>query len=113
MTHIEPRSSRTFPGICTASWSLAPLAAALLAAGCAVAPAVPTEVAMTGMPSAELALRDSMRVVDAEMGKLGVMVSAPQRRAAGPVVPGELQRLGASGSVDPSLPLRRALRLER
>lgn len=48
---------------------------------------------MTGMPSAELALRDSMRVVDAEMGKLGVMVSAPQRRAAGPVVPGELQRV--------------------
>ena len=29
------------------------------------------------------------------------------------VVPGELQRLGASGSVDPSAPLRRALRLER
>ena len=29
------------------------------------------------------------------------------------VVPGELQLLGPSGSVDPSSPLRRALRLER
>lgn len=71
----------------------APLAVALLVVGCSATPNIGTDVAVTGMPNAELALRDSMRVVDAEMGKLGVMAPAPVRRMAGPVVPGELQRV--------------------
>lgn len=71
----------------------APLAVALLVAGCSATPNVGTDVAVTGMPNAELALRDSMRVVDVEMGKLGVMAPAPVQRMAGPVVPGELQRV--------------------
>jgi defect-in-organelle-trafficking protein DotD len=71
---------------------IASLLAALLVVGCA-APNVGTDVAMTGMPNTELALRDSMRVVDAEMGKLGVLGTRP--RIAGPIVPGELQRVVA------------------
>lgn len=70
----------------------ASLLAALLVVGCAT-PNIGTDVAMTGMPNTELALRDSMRVVDAEMGKLGVLGTGP--RIAGPVVPGELQRIVA------------------
>ena len=70
----------------------ASLLAALLVVGCAT-PNVGTDVAMTGMPNTELVLRDSMRVVDAEMGKLGVLGTGP--RTAGPVVPGELQRVVA------------------
>ena len=70
----------------------AALAAALLVAGCST-PNVGTDVAMTGMPNAEVALRDSMRLVDAEMGKLGVMTPTPLGRGEGPVVPGELQKV--------------------
>lgn len=68
------------------------LAIGLLAAGCST-PNIGTDVAMTGMPNAEVALRDSVRLVDAEMGKLGVMTPTPLSRGAGPVVPGELQRV--------------------
>lgn len=64
----------------------------LLAAGCST-PNIGTDVAMTGMPNAEVALRDSMRLVDAEMGKLGVMTPTPLGRSEGPVVPGELQKV--------------------
>ena len=70
----------------------ASLLTALLVVGCAT-PDIGTDVAMTGMPNTELALRDSMRVVDGEMGKLGVLGTGP--RIAGPVVPGELQRIVA------------------
>ena len=70
----------------------ASLLAALLVVGCATSD-VGTDVAITGMPNTELALRDSMRAVDAEMGKLGVLGTGP--RIAGPVVPGELQRVVA------------------
>ena len=68
------------------------LATGLLAAGCST-PNVGTDVAMTGMPNAEVALRDSMRLVDAEMGKLGVMTPTPLRRSEAPAVPGELQKV--------------------
>ena len=68
------------------------LVAALLIAGCST-PDIGTDVAMTGMPNAEVALRDSMRLVDAEMGKLGVMTPTPLGRSEEPVVPGELQKL--------------------
>ncbi len=95
---------KTTIAISPASWALAAwlpraalrgpaLAAALLAAGCSSTPNVGTDVAVTGMPNAELALRDSMRVVDAEMGKLGVMGPVPIQRGSGPVVPGELQKV--------------------
>lgn len=70
----------------------AALAAALLAAGCST-PNVGTDVATTGMPNAEVALRESMRLVDAEMGKLGVMTPTPLGRSQGLVVPGELQKV--------------------
>ena len=74
--------------------SLALLAAASLA-GCASTPEIGTDVAMAGMPNAELALRDSMRAVDAEMGKLGTLrlASATGPAGTGPVVPGELQKV--------------------
>lgn len=68
------------------------LASALSAAACTT-PHVGTDVALTGMPNTELALRDSMHLVDAEMGKLGVM--APITRSSGPVVPGELLKIVA------------------
>ncbi len=70
----------------------ASLLAVLLVVGCAT-PNIGTDVAVTGMPNTELALRDSMRVVDAEMGELGVLGTGP--RIAGPVVPDELQRVVA------------------
>ncbi len=95
---------------------LPPLAAAGLVVGCANVPNVGTDVAMTGMPNTEVALRESMRLVDVEIGKLGAMAPpappapapAPLRPAAAPaptplvqaasspvypVLPGELQRV--------------------
>lgn len=68
------------------------LAAALLATGCST-PNVGADVLAAGMPNAELALRESMRLVDAEMSKLGVMGPAPVERFSVPVVPGELQKV--------------------
>lgn len=64
------------------------LALPLLAA-CAT-PNVGTDVATAGMPNAEVALRDSMRQVDAEMASLGMMT--PAQSYAAPVVPAELNR---------------------
>ena len=72
-------------------------AAALLVVGCSSTPEVGTDVAMTGMPNAELALRESMRLVDAEVGKLGTMGPAPVERVVGPVLPGELQKVVTFG----------------
>ena len=73
---------------------LSALAATWLVAGCADIPNVGTDVATTGMPNTEIALRDSMRLVDAEMGKLGGLAPAlAPSAAAGPVVPGELQKV--------------------
>ena len=72
---------------------------AVLAAGsvsaCNGVPNVGTDVAMSGMPNTEIALRDSMRSVDAEMGKLGglTLASAAGPAGAGPVVPAELQKV--------------------
>lgn len=77
----------------TPSRKITPLAAALLVAGCADFPNVGTDVAMTGMPNTEIALRDSMHQVDAQMGKLGGLAPAPVQAALGPVVPGELQKV--------------------
>jgi len=93
-----------------------PLAMALLVAGCGAIPNVGTDVSMTGMPNTEVALRESMRLVDVEIGKLGRMAPpappvppparllpaaapAPQpllRVASSPaysVLPGELQKV--------------------
>ena len=69
---------------------LAPLLATALLAGCAHTPRVGTDVATAGMPNPEVALRDSMSLVDAEMTKLGTL--APAQRIAQPIVPGELQK---------------------
>lgn len=70
-------------------------AALLVLAGCAAAPSVPADVDAPGMPNAELALRDSVRQVDAEMASLGTMVPArPVAQAEPlPVVPAELQKI--------------------
>ncbi len=62
-----------------------------LLAGCA-ATSVPTDVATTGMPNAELALRRTLDQVSSEMTQIGGM----QPRgyvAAVPIVPDELQKL--------------------
>jgi len=83
---IRDARARPFP-------LLSALALALLVAGCADFPNVGTDVAMAGMPNTEVALRDSMRLVDAEMGKLGGLAPTPPPSAAGPVVPGELQKV--------------------
>jgi len=85
---------------------LPPLAAACLVVGCAAVPNVGTDVAMAGMPNTEMALRESMRLVDTEIGKLGRMEPPapaappialaplpPSRADAYPVVPGELQKV--------------------
>ena len=64
-------------------------------AACGGVPDVGADVAMAGMPNPELALRESMRAVDAEMGKLGGLrlASAAGPAATGPVVPAELQKV--------------------
>jgi defect-in-organelle-trafficking protein DotD len=69
---------------------LAPFLAGILLAGCASTPRVGTDVATTGMPNPEVALRDAMSLVDAEMTKLGTL--APGPRVTEPIVPGELQQ---------------------
>ena len=79
---------------CPRRWPLLPaLAATWLVAGCTELPNVGTDVATAGMPNTEIALRDSMRLVDAEMGKLGRLAPVPTPSAAFPVVPGELQKV--------------------
>ena len=64
---------------------------ALLAMSACATPNVGTNVLTTGMPNPEIALRDSMRLVDAEMTSLGTLGAAPVR-TADPVVPDELQK---------------------
>lgn len=83
-----------------------PVALVLLAlAGCASTPDVPTTVDTTGMPNAELALRDSFQQVDREMTELGrtVLPSPAITAPADPVLPAELQReitFGWQGPLD-------------
>jgi defect-in-organelle-trafficking protein DotD len=73
-----------------------------LLGGCASTFPVPTTVATPGMPNPELALRQSIQHVDAEMAELGQMapaVSDASPSAAGsanltdPVMPADLQRI--------------------
>ena len=65
-----------------------------LLAGCAATPQVPTDVATTSMPNAELALHRTLDQVNAEMTQIGGM--QPQGSAAAasaaPVVPDDLQK---------------------
>lgn len=65
----------------------------LVLAGCAAVPSVPADVDAPGMPNAELALRDSVRQVNAEMASLGTMVPTLRIAQADPVVPAELQKI--------------------
>jgi defect in organelle trafficking protein DotD len=63
-----------------------------LLAGCATVQPVPITVATPGMPNPEVALRQSMQHVDAEMAELGQLppaVAAPST----PVIPEDLQRI--------------------
>jgi defect in organelle trafficking protein DotD len=64
---------------------------ALLVTGCATVQPVATTVSVPGMPEPEEALRQSMQHVDAEMAELGRL--SPTARAAGPVMPEDLQRI--------------------
>jgi defect-in-organelle-trafficking protein DotD len=67
------------------------LVVATLLSGCAGVTPVPTDVATTGMPNAELALQNSLTEVRAAMGELNGMAMTPA--VAQPViVPGELNR---------------------
>ena len=66
----------------------------LLALAACSTPKVETDVLTTGMANPEIALRESMRLVDAEMtslGTLGVRGALPVRISE-PIVPGELQK---------------------
>jgi defect-in-organelle-trafficking protein DotD len=63
-----------------------------LLAGCA-STHVPTDVATTGMPNAELALRRTLEQVDSDMTQIGSMQPGGYAAAtASPVVPAELQK---------------------
>ena len=64
-----------------------------LLAGCA-STVVPTDVSMTGMPNAELALRRTLDQVNGDMTQIGGMLPASyaEATAAAPVLPGELQK---------------------
>lgn len=64
-----------------------------LLAGCA-ATNVPTDVATTGMPNAELALRRTLDQVNADMAQIGGMQPASYVASAPtmPVVPAELEK---------------------
>lgn len=71
----------------------AAVAATVFLVGCATTPFVPTDVATTGMPNPEVALRDSIRLVDGEMTELGTLSRAPWRRAGDLIVPDELNKI--------------------
>ena len=64
-----------------------------LLAGCAATPNVGTDVLTTGMANPEVALRESMRLVDAEMTKLGTLSAPALPRITETIVPGELQKI--------------------
>ena len=61
-------------------------------AGCASYP-VATTVDVPGMPNPEIAMRESIHRVDAEMREIGQLKPGSSPRAAPPVVPGELDRV--------------------
>lgn len=86
-----PAASGTVPAL-HACLRVATLGGVLAAAACAATPDVGNDVVVTGMPNAELALRESMRRVDAEMAKLGVMGPGSVERFSAPVLPAELQK---------------------
>ena len=67
------------------------VALAVLAVAACSTPNVTTEVATTGMANPEVALCESIRLVDAEMTSLGTLGGSASRFSE-PVVPGELQK---------------------
>jgi defect in organelle trafficking protein DotD len=67
------------------------LVVAALLSSCAGVTPVPTDVATTGMPNAELALQNSLTKVRAAMGELNGMTVTPAV-AQPSIVPGELNR---------------------
>ena len=67
------------------------LVVAALLSGCASVTPVPTDVATTGMPNAELALQSSLTNVRTAMGELNGMAVTPAI-AQPAIVPGELNR---------------------
>jgi defect-in-organelle-trafficking protein DotD len=64
----------------------------LVVTACSTTPLVEPDVDATGMPNAELALRQSFAAVEDELGKLRTMRPPPSRPSE-PVVPAELQRV--------------------
>ena len=63
-----------------------------LLTGCATVQPVPTTVVTPGMPNPEVALRQSMQHVDAEMAELGQLTPTAAAPST-PVVPEDLQRI--------------------
>ena len=63
-----------------------------LLAGCATVQPVPTTVVTPGMPNPEVALRQSMQHVDAEMAELGQLTPTAAAPST-PVIPEDLQRI--------------------
>ena len=106
MSHITVHLGPCFTAPLHRRASVTCMAGALLLALAACAtPNVGTDVLTTGMPNPEVALRDSMRLVDGEMtslGTLGARAALPVRISE-PIVPGELQKtvtFAYSGSLD-------------
>ena len=91
---LDPLSSPQHAGRQAQRLRVTLLAAALLS-GCAHVDPVPTDVAVPGMPNPEVALKQSMGNVAAEMAELGrigpVGIASVER--AEPVMPADLQRI--------------------
>ena len=68
------------------------LIAVALLASCTTTRNVGTDVLLTGMPNPEIALRESMRLVNAEMTQLGTLNAPVAGRMTQAIVPGELQQ---------------------
>lgn len=77
--------SRTRPPECSRAVAVPALAGLILSACASVTP-IPTDVASSGMANSEVALRQSMHTVEAQMTQLGGLVPRPRDNlAAAPV----------------------------
>ena len=83
-----------------------------LLAGCATVQPVPTTVVTPGMPNPEVALRQSMQHVDAEMAELGQLTPTAAAPST-PVMPEDLQRIVSFKWNGPARSGRRQARAKR
>ena len=94
---IQPTSAPSS----TIAFAGASFIAMVLLAGCSATPNVGTDVHTTGMPNPEVALRESIRLVDAEMTKLSTLNAPAAGRMTEAIVPGELQKTVTFAFVGP------------